>query len=286
MTTVAGLDIARGEWALVELSWNDGKDLQVSGMTVPYGQLEFRDNWALGVIDVPIGMLADDEAAVTDRGRSGDRRVDRGARRWCRSPSSVFPPPTQGQFQTGIAEHHRASAGRTRTERKRLLTKVEPGGLSKQSFELLPAIHDAAQVKSEHADKFFESHPEVVFSVMASGIVPLSKKSPAGALFRANLLADRLDQQVLRWVLQQEGATGVSADDWLDAISMAVVAYDWVNGQENRRMLTDESGHVQQWNDCHLEQMLALPDTPLLTPPDRMQTEAVIGDVLESLKSL
>ena len=279
MTTVAGLDIARGQWALVELSWNDGEAPQVSGRTVPYGKLQFCDNWALGVIDVPIGILADDEAAVTDRGRSGDRRVDRGARRWCRSPSSVFPPPTQGQFETGIAEYRRALADREKPR----LSKVTPGGLSKQTFALLPAIDDAARVKAEYTDTFFESHPEVVFSVMACGIVPLSKKSLAGALFRAKLLTDRLNLHILRWVLQQESATGVSAEDWLDALSMAVVAYDWVNCRMSRRMLSDESGHVQPWNNCHLEQILALPGTSLEAPPDRMKVQAVIGDILELL---
>ena len=83
-------------------------------------------------------------------------------------------------------------------EKRRKLDAVIPGGLSKQSFELLPAIEDAAKIKSRHPDQLFESHPEVVFSVLAGGVVPVSKVSPTGALYRAALLAARLKMPVLR----------------------------------------------------------------------------------------
>ena len=170
MPTAAGLDIARGKWALVEISWDDVQELQLTGKTIEYGEIEIRDAWDVAIADVPIGLVQDHEAAVSKQGRSGDRPVDRGARRWCRSSSSVFPPPTEGQFQTGLQEHQRAAAALTKTAQRRNLEAVKPGGLSKQSLELLPAIDDAAKLKSHHPAQVFESHPEVVFSVLAGVI--------------------------------------------------------------------------------------------------------------------
>ena len=284
MLKAVGLDIAGGGWALVEISLQDGCEPQLSAKTVPYGQLDFDEATTLAIADVPIGLLNDQEAKMTKRGQSGDRQVDRGARRWCRSSSSVFPPPTEGQLRTGMREHRRAASGQTAEERRRKLTEVAPGGLSKQSFELLPAIEDVAKMKSKQPDRIFESHPEVVFSVLAGGVVPVSKASPTGAMYRAALLTNRPCSQVLCWVLRQEAATGIAAEHWIDAVSMAVVAYDWIRDPASRRMLSDESGHVWPWQDGQLERIMALPHTDLVAPPRRLELTAVVEQVLSNIQ--
>ncbi|MHB0961355.1 MAG: DUF429 domain-containing protein [Pirellulaceae bacterium] len=281
MPTVVGIDIARGRWVRAKLTWDDKGDCapSVEGATVDYGALKIARDWELSIIDVPIGLVSDDEAAVSDKGKTGDRPVDRGARRWCRSTSSVFPPPTTGQLQSGMIEHKRAAEAETKAAKKRKLSAVRPGGLSQQTFELLPAIADAQRLKTAHPDRVFESHPEVVFSVIATGVVPLSKLSLSGALLRARLLSHFLRTDVLEWVLAREGETGAAADNWLDALAMAVVAMDWVRAKNQRKLLRDASGKVTAWNGLQRDSLIALPSTTLTTPPQRRSIATAIQEV-------
>lgn len=44
---------------------------------------------------------------------------------------------------------------------------------------------------------------------------------------RALFLEERLGVDCLRWAMTQELLSRVAVDDWLDALSLAVVAYDW-----------------------------------------------------------
>jgi predicted RNase H-like nuclease len=281
MPTVVGIDIARGQWVVVQLTWtvdNDDK-LQLMGKTADFGSLQKSSDWSLFVIDVPIGLFPDDEATVSDKGRTGDRPVDRGARRWCRSSSSVFPPPTKGQLLSGMDEHRRAADSQTKIERKRKLSAVRPGGLTQQTFELLPAIEDARRLKAQFPDKVFESHPEVVFSVISAGVVPLSKLSFAGALLRVKLLSSALKVDILEWILTQESNTGKAADNWLDAIAMALVAMDWVRNVNQRNVLRDASGIVTKWDGHPLDFLMAIPNSDLTSPPKRTSIETSIQEI-------
>lgn len=279
MTTVVGIDIASGRWAVVELSWEDGRVVDLAASTVAYGQLEFSPRWALAVVDIPVGLMKDEDAKTTPKGRSGDRPADRGARRWCPSTSSVFPPPTLGQFRTGIEEHRRAACA-LKPQQERNLAAVTPGGLSKQSFELLPAIADAAQLKSTRPDVFFESHPEVAFSAWAAGVLPvakgLKKKALAGIVYRAALLTERLGLDVLPWVAWQELQFHIPANDWLDALAMATVALDWSLKPEERRVLRDAMGQVLPYDGEH-DLLMALPHTVLRAPPAKLEFSDVMN---------
>jgi len=288
MTTVTGIDIAKRKWVLAKLTWaeNEPDRLSVEGTTADYGKLELGRDWAISIVDVPIGLVSDDEAAVSNKGKTGDRPVDRGARRWCRSTSSVFPAPTIGQLQSGMIEHKRAVEAKTKTAKKRKLAAVSPGGLSQQSFELLPAIEDAQRLKAKHSDRLFESHPEVIFSVMAAGVVPLSKLSLAGALLRVRLLSSHLGINVLDWIITQEGESGVAADNWLDALAMAVVAMSWVRKANQRYVLRNNDGNVTKWDPRQMDPFMALPCTTLVSPPRRTGIEAAIQGIRAWLKPI
>lgn len=113
-TSILGLDIGDNQWACVTLhleSSGTGVHLiEVEASAFAYDNVpDLPHDCEIAILDIPVGLLDDVDAARTAKGCSGDRSVDRGARRWCRSTSSVFPPPTRGQLETGIAEHRRAS---------------------------------------------------------------------------------------------------------------------------------------------------------------------------------
>lgn len=227
------MDIGKKQWACVKFEIESSDEtmriLELNHSYFDYNNApDVSEHCELIIIDVPIGLLEDEDGARTDKGRSGDRSADRGARKWCRSSSSVFPPPTTGQLSTGLAEHRRARSATEKANRKLKLANVSPQGLSQQSLQLLPAIESAAALQKKYPGRIFESHPEAVFSSMAGGILPVGKMSLSGALVRAALLSNRLGRDCLRWVLDVESETRVAADNWLDALALAAVALDWL----------------------------------------------------------
>lgn len=253
---------------------SDQQGLTPSATRIPFGShpVGIRPD-AIVIIDAPIGLLDNEDASPTDKGKSGDRDVDKGARKWCSSTSSVFPPPTQQQLASAIEEHRRAGAGTTKEAKRRRLGNVEPGGMSQQTFELAPAVEAARLLKAAFPEQVFEGHPEVVFTALARGVLPLPKLSLAGALVRAGLLRERLGIDVVDWVIRQESSTGVAADNWLDALAMALVAADWVRG--NRLLLKTRDGLVHSWAS-ELDGIMALPVTDLKAPPPRVEREQAI----------
>lgn len=268
--TVWGLDIGNGQWCGVKIGLNEkGGHVRIDAITpdhFPYGGVpNFPDDCVVAILDIPIGLLDDAVAAPSKKGRSGDRDVDKGARQWCRSTSSVFPPPTTGQMETGIAEHRRASAATDESGWKRNLAAVEPQGLSKQTFELIPAIESGANLKRRYPDKVFESHPEVVFAALAGSIIPTGKTSLSGALARSAILSDRLGIDCLRWVVERECETQIDADNWLDALAMGVVAIDW-RMRHGRNVISCKTGNLELWGG-QSEGIMALPANAPKKPP-------------------
>lgn len=273
--TAIGIDIGDGAWAIVELAIGSDQQGRTPNATrIPFGSLHagIRPD-AIAIIDAPIGLLDNEDASPTDKGKSGDRDVDKGARKWCPSTSSVFPPPTQQQLASAIEEHRRAAVGTTKEAKRRRLGNVEPGGMSQQTFELAPAVEAARLLKAEFPEQVFEGHPEVVFSALAKGVLPLPKLSLAGALVRAGLLRERLEIDVVDWVIRQESSTGVAADNWLDALAMAIVAADWAQG--TRFVLKTRDGLVHSWAG-EADGIMALPILDLKAPPPRFERERAI----------
>ena len=284
-TSILGLDIGDNQWACVTLhleSSGTGVHLiEVEASAFAYDNVpDLPHDCEIAILDIPVGLLDDVDAARTAKGCSGDRSVDRGARRWCRSTSSVFPPPTRGQLETGIAEHRRASSASQKVERKRKLPNVSPGGLTQQSLELLPAIASGAKLKGRYPDRVFESHPEVVFAVLARGILPAGKMSLSGALARAAVLSESLKMDCLRWVLERESETAIGADNWLDALAMSVVALDW-RVPTCRKMLYQEKGNVEVWQG-QSERLMALPWSAE-NRPDRLSSHQVFENLVGRL---
>jgi len=241
---------------------------------------DLTDDCLMAILDIPIGLLDDKDARETAKGRSGDRPVDRGARMWCRSTSSVFPPPTKGQMETGIAEHRRAQRAEKKADRKRKLANIKPQGLTQQTLELLPAIASGAELKGRFPDRVYESHPEVAFAVLADGIIPAKKTSLLGTLARAAVLSARLELDCLRKVLSWECETDVPADDWLDAMAMAVVAFDWARCEE-RKALLREDGAVRKWTGQR-DRLMSLPANAA-TLPDKLLKRDVTKQVCKQL---
>jgi predicted RNase H-like nuclease len=247
--SVWGFDIGKGQWACVKLILGaHDRILEACGEAMPYSPAPILANDCIvAVADVPIGLIADSEATDTAKGgRSGARVVDRGARRWVLHNGSVASPPTIEQFESGLLEHVRAARAKTKAGRRRKLRNVTPAGLTRMGLEMIPAIESAAVTKARFPNKLYESHPEVVFAVIAGGIIPVNKKTLSGTLGRAHYLSARLGFDCLKWVMTQEARFEIDADDWLDSLSMALVAYDW-RLPVRRQMLATADGMVRRW---------------------------------------
>jgi predicted RNase H-like nuclease len=147
-------------------------------------------------VDMPIGSVAGGRRAADAAARAvlGPRR------------SSIFwTPPPEALAAAGYAEANagaRAATGR---------------GLSRQAWNLVPKMREAAALADAGRVPLREVHPEVSFAAMAGAPLPAPKKTWAGAVHRARLLADhgvRLPDD-----LGPAGAAPV--DDVLDAAAVA-----------------------------------------------------------------
>lgn len=138
-------------------------------------------------------------------------------------------------------------------------------------------------MKGSHPDRVFESHPEVVFAVLAGEIVPGGKKKLSGTIGRALFLEERLGRDCLRWAMWQELQSNVDVDDWLDALAMALVAFHW-RQIENRMMLFGQDGLITQWEN-QPDFLMAVPSIEVSRElPVRATVDAFIGKILSSLR--
>jgi predicted RNase H-like nuclease len=284
---VWGLDVGKKKWACVKLRvGDDGQIAEVLSEPLKFCPTpNLPDDCLLAVADVPMGLLDDDKAKVKPNGKTnGGRSVDYGAKKWCLHHGSVSPPPTKGQYQTGLAEHARAAAATVEAAKKRKHDSVKPPGLTTQAFEMIPAIESGMDLKRSYHDRVYESHPEIVFASLAGGKIPMGKKTLTGALARAMYLSKRLKMDCVRWIIEQEGQTKINADDWLDALAMAVVAFDW-RVVANRRILNGADGVPQPWYG-EANFLMALPDTPLQMPPAKLPPKQVTDMVLAGMKEM
>lgn len=279
--SVWGLDIAKGRWACVKLILGPaGQVAEIRGVPLAYDPTPvLTDDCLLAIADVPLGIIPDSEASDTKGGgRSGDRPVDRGARKWVLSSGSVAPPPTQEQYLSGMEEHARAARATSKADRRRKLDNVKPPGLNQIGFQMIPAMASGAATKAGYPGRLFESHPEVVFAVLAGGIIPGGKKTLSGTLGRALYLTKRIGIDCMKWVMKQELESDIGVDDWLDAVSMALVAYDW-RQKDKRVMLYTANGIVQKWRG-ESDRLMAIPATDVGTLPEEYAADEYIDRVL------
>jgi len=281
------MDVGKKKWACVRLGLSpEGRIEKVESEPLPFLPPPVLPNDCRVVIaDVPIGLLDDNKGTINKKGNtSGSRCVDKGARKWCRNTGSVSAPPTLGQFLTGLAEHSRAAQAKTKSERRRSLENVKPKGLTRQALEMLPAIESGENMKSVYPDRLYESHPEIAFAAVAGGIIPMGKKSLSGAMARAIYLSKRMGIDCVRWVIDREGKTKIDVDDWLDALAMAVVAYDW-RVLAGRKMLSEDDGKPKAWSGEE-DFLMALPTTDLKEPPEGIPLKQATSIVLAGLKEM
>jgi len=153
------------------------------------------------VVDAPIGLRAHKQEG------GGDRPCDRGARLWLgKRKFAVIAPPVEAELREWRSR--RDSGGRQRQGHVR---------------GLLPAISSAEELRCAHP-RTLESHPELVFAALAGGSLPPEGKKTQllGMLARASLLQGQGIELDLRDLVGS-----VPADNYLDAIAMALVACAW-----------------------------------------------------------
>jgi predicted RNase H-like nuclease len=125
--------------------------------------------------------------------------------------SSVFPTPVRAAL---TAEDYPEALARSRA--------VDGRGLSKQAFNLLPAIAEVdAAITPELQDHVIECHPETVFARLNGGPVSTRKHDAAGIADRRRLL----DPWLVDGIASIGPApSGAKTDDVPDAVAVALTA--------------------------------------------------------------
>jgi len=203
------------------------------------------------VLDAPIGLPDEAEEGCKHR------PCDSGARTWVGTEqrSSIFAVPYQGELEEW---RRRDQLG----ERQKL-----------GHFRgLLPAIHSASLIQQNNK-RVLESHPELCFAALLGKKLPsaASKKTLIGALVRLAILKQRRVSISLEQ-LQNQGR--IPSDNFVDAISMALIAFGWqING--NLSIICESNGNPCDWiaRNMPLNNLIALPpefrdsrNAALLTP--------------------
>ena len=154
---------------------------------------------AVSAVDIPIGLLAEQQP--------GGRECDRCARRLLgRRASSVFTPPTRPLLN---ATHY---------------AQVRGHGLSIQAFNILPKIRAVDRAMSPALQqRVYEAHPELAFQALAGHPLEHRKKTVAGRTERLRLL-DHIPSPLFHGIhaayersLRGCKRTDVAPDDILDA---------------------------------------------------------------------
>lgn len=202
---VGGVDGARGAW-VVALQQGGNWCLERCEDFAAVVALADREGLVRVGVDMPIGL-----PSAGARTADTEARALLGVRR-----SSLFPTPVAAVLHAASYEEALASS-----------RAASGKGLSKQAFHLLPMIRQIrAAVEPGQSGRFFESHPETTFTVLAGEPLP-TKKSAAGVGRRLALL--RVYCGDLDDVLSSAPA-GIAVDDVLDAMVAAVSARRVVDG--------------------------------------------------------
>ena len=155
----------------------------------------------LTLIDMPIGLLANY--------KMGGRVCDQLARRLLpkNKKSSVFSAPP------------RSILTQTNYENCRNILQQESGGISLQSFYLLPKIRELDElIRANRNLKILEAHPELVFQHFGLVDAP-NKKNKQGRLARLMLL----EEQDCNFIWPPPKS--FPQEDCLDALALAVRAF-------------------------------------------------------------
>lgn len=202
-----GIDGCQSGWVIVAAT----EDLLVASCWCETSIAPILERIASGVvatIDIPIG-LPDREP----------RRCDVQARKFLgRKGSSVFPTPSRASL-----------AAKSYADCCEVNKKAMGVALSRQSHALLDKIREVdTAVDVELQERLWESHPEVLFAVLAERPLNHSKKTVAGQIERYKLLRQSgLD--LMR--MQAVDVLNASPDDLLDAAACVVAAHRIATGK-------------------------------------------------------
>lgn len=211
MTGCVGVDGCRAGWFAVCLQGAGAWHIEVfADIETAWTQLHAAE---LILIDIPIGLC--------DSGTEG-RQCDREARRLLGQPraTSVFTPPARPALACATREQA-AQINFTLTGKK----------IGVQSWGIAPKIREVDRFMQTHPDarlKLRESHPEVVlWAFNGSKAIAETKKSRAGFEARLQLLSHQFPKAtaIVDSALSRFPRTAVARDDILDALALAVTAY-------------------------------------------------------------
>jgi predicted RNase H-like nuclease len=166
MPSFAGIDGCRAGW-LVVLAHPLARHAQEHQVTICArfdDVLALLPTSAVSAVDIPIGLLVEQQP--------GGRDCDRCARRLLgRRASSVFTPPTRPLLD---ATHY---------------AQVRGHGLSIQAFNILPKIREVDRVMTPVLQQqVYEAHPELAFQALAGHPIQDRKKTVAGREERLRVL--------------------------------------------------------------------------------------------------
>lgn len=215
-----GVDGARDGWAVAAVDFAARVDLRrVDDLE------DIFERWPAAEqiwVDIPIGLPFDDEVRACD---TMARRALAGGR-----ASSVFTPPCRRALE---AENHE--------EASRINREVTGRGLSIQAWHLGAKILEVDALKrvdSKWTERIRESHPEVVFALLAAatpgwpstsarGSLPVleSKKSAEGREQRIALLEHHLPGSAAALDAVAVPRAQVALDDWIDALGLAAAQH-------------------------------------------------------------
>src|SRR5262245_24608879 len=216
--SLAGIDGGRAGW-LVVLAHPFARNAQEHQVTVCP---RFDDVLALlptstvSAVDIPIGLLAEQQP--------GGRDCDRCARRLLgRRASSVFTPPTRSLLD---ATHY---------------AQVRGHGLSIQAFNILSKIREVDRVMTPVLQqRVYEAHPELAFQALAGHPIQDRKKTVTGREERLRVLENILSplfhgiRTAFASVLHACKRADVAPDDILDAYVLVWTALRIWHAQAHR----------------------------------------------------
>jgi predicted RNase H-like nuclease len=159
-------------------------------------------------VDIPIGLSADGR-----RGADYAARQFIGPRR-----SSVFPPPARSVLEAWPADYWGLNA----------LSKGIRAGISRQTFNILPKIHEADLVMTPTLQaRVRECHPEVSFCALNGDCLRYAKRTREGQRERIDLLETVFGPSIR----DLRPPRGAALDDLYDAAVLAWTASRIARGE-------------------------------------------------------
>jgi predicted RNase H-like nuclease len=233
MTVVAGVDGCRSGW-IVCLHCLDTRDTQLMHVKAFHEILQLTMPVKVVAVDMPIGppdTTHRRECETLVRRMLGDRRA------------SVFSTPARAVLEACGPELVEARRGSTTQARRAAISRVYRKalkinrsvlgtGLSLQSFHIIPKILEVDQClgTSSQSTTIIETHPELIFRVLAGGTsLGSSKHVEAGIGRRLEILAQNGHAGIeASWAKLKEKLSlhtaHASLDDAIDAAACCVTA--------------------------------------------------------------